>query len=108
MGLRAFTAPDGSQWQVWSVSPGGLQATLERRQGDRRGQDVLAYTGLERRKADRRRGTRLPGVSEGLRGGWLCFQSDDERRRLVPVPPGWEESEDAELIRLWQLAEPKR
>ena len=107
MALRAFSAPDGSLWQVWSVVPGGLDAVLDKRQHDRRGQDVLAYTGRERRVAERRQGSRLPGVSEALEGGWLCFESAGERRRLVPVPAGWEESEDADLVRLWERAEPR-
>ena len=29
-------------------------------------------------------------VVEPLRAGWLTFDSDGERRRLSPVPPGWE------------------
>jgi hypothetical protein len=28
-------------------------------------------------------------VPAAFRGGWLCFQSDLERRRLAPIPLGW-------------------
>ncbi|MEO7457819.1 MAG: hypothetical protein ABIY52_16270 [Gemmatimonadaceae bacterium] len=30
-------------------------------------------------------------VPVAFRGGWLCFQSARERRRLAPIPPGWED-----------------
>jgi hypothetical protein len=26
-----------------------------------------------------------------MRQGWLTFESDGERRRLAPIPPGWED-----------------
>ena len=32
-----------------------------------------------------------------MRQGWLTFESDGERRRLVPIPHGWE---DAAIDRL--------
>ena len=35
-----------------------------------------------------------------LSGGWLTFDSQTERRRLVPVPHGWERATAAELERL--------
>lgn len=35
-----------------------------------------------------------------LRGGWLAFESGDEKRRLAPVPDGWETASDAELLAL--------
>ena len=28
-----------------------------------------------------------------MQGGWLTFESDTERRRLVPVPRDWESAE---------------
>jgi len=38
--------------------------------------------------------TPTPGsVLDGdMRQGWLTFESDGERRRLVPIPRGWERS----------------
>jgi hypothetical protein len=44
----------------------------------------------EKRTADR--------VPAAFREGWLCFQSFTERRRLAPIPKGWEEWDDATLI----------
>jgi hypothetical protein len=32
----------------------------------------------------------LRAVSPGFAGGWLTFESRDERRRLAPIPPDWE------------------
>lgn len=39
-------------------------------------------------------------VRHTLEGGWLTFQSDHEKRRLVPVPLYWATADDAELERL--------
>ena len=36
-------------------------------------------------------------VPEGLQGGWLTFESGNERRRLAPIPRSWE---DASLEKL--------
>ena len=42
----------------------------------------------------------------GLRKGWLCFESEHEKRRL-PVPPaGWREWPDEALERLCEAAVP--
>jgi len=35
-----------------------------------------------------------------LQGGWLVFQSAREKRRLVPIPPGWASMSDAQLLEL--------
>ncbi|HJR65206.1 MAG TPA: hypothetical protein VJ802_02170 [Gemmatimonadaceae bacterium] len=32
----------------------------------------------------------LRTVSPSFAGGWLTFESDTERRRLAPIPAGWE------------------
>jgi hypothetical protein len=39
-------------------------------------------------------------VKPELRGGWLAFESHDEKRRLAPIPPGWETASEAELLAL--------
>lgn len=28
-------------------------------------------------------------LSQGLNGGWLCFEAPAEKRRLAPVPTDW-------------------
>jgi hypothetical protein len=45
--------------------------------------------------AERRVVERVP---ESFRGGWLCFQSFTERRRLAPIPLGWEKWDDPTLL----------
>jgi hypothetical protein len=32
-----------------------------------------------------------------LQGGWVCFTSGREKRRLYPPPQGWDACSDAEL-----------
>jgi hypothetical protein len=42
---------------------------------------------------------RAPGGTRAeLAEGWLCFQSDGERRRLPGVPNGWESLSDLALL----------
>jgi hypothetical protein len=103
MGLRTFIAPDGAEWRVWNVVP-SLGLNEESRQWERRGQDVLAYGGPDRRHHDRRHAP--PFVSPQLSSGWLCFESEVAKRRLAPPPEAWEDAADAELVAFWERAEP--
>jgi len=70
---KRFESPDGRRWMVWSVLPGQHTSTALRSRN------------------------RLPG---GLEAGWLCFDTEGEKRRLVPVPDAWEAVEDDGL---WAL-----
>jgi hypothetical protein len=47
-------------------------------------------------------------VRPGFEGGWLGFESGDERRRLAPVPASWEEASDDELREMLSRAQPNR
>jgi hypothetical protein len=88
---RTFTDLDGVDWEVWDVYPGWA----DRRHGnDRRDADRAA-------RRDRRAllGKRI-GVRAELAEGWLCFRGGGEKRRVVPIPRGWEELDAAELSRL--------
>lgn len=52
---------------------------------------------------------RLTGVStvpNKYEAGWLCFESDAEKRRLCPVPASWETRTDHELDVLRRAADP--
>ncbi len=40
------------------------------------------------------------------KGGWLTFECEGEKRRLAPVPPGWEDFSPARLDLLRRMAEP--
>jgi hypothetical protein len=98
---KIFAAPNGSRWEVWKVIP----TEAERRRGERRGAKASAavpYKGTERRVGRDRRQKISSGrtvVSAGFEHGWLCFESNEgEKRRLAPVPDGWEDATDD---RLW-------
>jgi len=94
MAHRKFTDSFGIEWDVWEVEP----SRAERRTGGER------RTGA--RGPDRRRASDGPRVriSSELAHGWLCFQSRIEKRRLVPVPEGWEQLPDEDLRRLLEKA----
>lgn len=112
MALRSFTAPDGTAWLAWKVTPATvLYDGPQRRLRDRRGQDIIIYRGPERRVNDRRRAAPTrPLLSGRLDNGWLAFEAEsgEGKRRLCPPPEGWDQLPDEELIRLWHAAEPVR
>lgn len=99
MGYKIFAAPNGTQWEVWAVIP----TSQERRQTQRRkvSSALSGYRGPERRiSVDRRRedshGKTL--VSPGFEHGWLCFESTSgEKRRLAPIPDGWDSATPEKL-----------
>lgn len=110
MAHRTFTAPDGSEWQVWNVTPQTLE-TDERRGRARRQLDV-PFPPPEKRKmldrrssADRRAHLRCRLV-DADRTGWLVFQAGELKRRLLAVPADWEQLSEADLWRLWDAAAP--
>lgn len=39
-------------------------------------------------------------VAEEFTYGWLCFECKEEKRRLAPVPEGWDRADD-ETIEQW-------
>jgi hypothetical protein len=43
-------------------------------------------------------GRDLNHLPPAFRSGWLCFQSESERRRLAPIPPGWDRWEEGKLL----------
>ena len=47
-------------------------------------------------------------VRPGFEGGWLGFECEAERRRLAPVPAGWEEASDVDLRAMLARAQPNR
>jgi hypothetical protein len=42
---------------------------------------------------------------ESLRAGWLTFESATIRKRLAPIPPGWEEATAERLELMCRAAE---
>jgi hypothetical protein len=86
MAYRTFVDPDGVSWQVWEVRP----TTVERRLGERRIRRT-PYAGVERRGRERRTlHEQRIFLGERLSQGWLAFHSAQEKRRLAPIPEGWE------------------
>lgn len=73
MAYRTFASPDGAIWTAWCVAPDRPECWNER----------AAHF--------------LPA---GMTGGWLCFESGEDKRRLSPAPVGWAEITDSEL---WAL-----
>jgi hypothetical protein len=96
MALKNFTDSDGNQWRVWDVVPYGSRAS-ERRAGDRRVAQSGAYTGPERRAGRDRRVRTATLMTPGLEAGWLCFENPADKRRLTPIPAGWEQVDEGEL-----------
>ena len=43
-------------------------------------------------------------VDPDFTNGWLCFECDDQRRRLAPIPDNWERLADRQLSLLWARA----
>lgn len=84
-------------WEVWEVEPSHAErrAGHDRRRAPRPGPD-------RRRTIDHMR----VRISSEFTSGWLCFQSSHEKRRLAPVPDGWEHLEDAALEPLLDQATP--
>ena len=52
----------------------------------------------------RRSSHNAQAVTAGLELGWLAFACDRQKRRLAPIPPGWQAVDDAELERLCGMA----
>jgi hypothetical protein len=86
MSFREFRDESGTEWEVWEVRP----ALVERRV-------VTGAPGeTDRRTTPRRRAP----VADDLRFGWLVFQSGASKRRLAPVPAGWDRFDLDGLIEL--------
>jgi hypothetical protein len=81
---------------------------MERRMSadDRRHVKRLSWGGPERRSGSDRRtiNQRRITLSAGYGRGWLTFESLAEKRRLVPIPSGWEEASNAALRALCDQA----
>ena len=93
---RQFTDSKRTTWEVWDVEP----AHAERR-----------TTGGDRRRSRRTSGERRQGgdssrvrIKADLAHGWLTFESKHDRRRLAPIPTGWEALDEASLERLCEKA----
>jgi hypothetical protein len=50
--------------------------------------------------------TRRVLVQADLQAGWLAFQCGEKRRRLAPLPTGWTQLSDSDLLGLMDQARP--
>ena len=106
MSYRTFLDSAGKRWEVWLVTP----AAAERRRVDRRvakpqpaGMDGIP----DRRRTPERRKSpfrRTIEVASEYSSGWLCFEGEGEKRRLAPVPNGWEDAGPDRLATWLQAA----
>lgn len=96
MALREFADDVGRVWQVCDVRP----TYIERRSGTDRRRRPRPGT-MERRQ---RRQHRMV-VAPRFRAGWLVFETRNERRRLGPIPTGWEYWREDQLRSLLHDAE---
>ena len=94
MAHREFTDANGTHWQAWAVIPSSAE---RRRAGERR-------FGSRARRDRRQREELRVHMDDALTRGWLVFESDHEKRRLLPIPPGWEQRTDDELTKLCETA----
>lgn len=98
---RTFKDKKGLRWDVWEVKP----TAAERRYLQRRVHDEDRTDSTERRSGEERRRSKIartPIASE-FASGWLCFECPTEKRRLAPVPEGWERVDD-DTIEQWCCA----
>jgi hypothetical protein len=96
MAHRQFTDARHLKWDVWEVEPSHAERRLaerDRRQTPRATPDRRQVTDAMRVR-----------ISTRLTDGWLAFQAKHEKRRLSPVPDGWEQLDDAGLERLLAMA----
>ena len=95
---REFKDRLGKIWNVWQVHPSSTERRLMQRRvkSDDRTDAVERRSGLDRRKVIKARNP----VAEEFAYGWLCFETADEKRRLAPVPEGWDRADD-ETIEQW-------
>lgn len=98
MPYRTFEDSAGTEWEVWDIVP----RLSERRTGivvDRR-VEVKPISFADRRR-EQRRVPQAPVARARLRGtyaqGWLCFESDAEKRRLSPIPDDWTTCDERQL-----------
>lgn len=82
--LRGFTDAGGTEWRVWQVLP--------------------TSAGNQPDAADNFARLSLNGTP--FANGWLCFESDHEKRRLAPIPEGWEFLDQVTLEQLCGVAQP--
>jgi len=82
--LRSIRDGRGEAWRVWAVLPMWLE---------------------HHRLLDPTTGKERMPLPPELSGGWLAFESArGERRRIGPLPDGWEDLDEAALVHVLERA----
>ena len=92
MALRGFVGDDGKDWEVWDTRPATRSAGG-------------AVAGPRSEEDSARTALNFSLVSAKREGGWLTFTAQHERRRLSPIPSGWETADEATLCSLLARAD---
>lgn len=93
---RQFTDSKRTRWEVWEVEPSHAERRTpvsDPRRSPRR-------SGERRQLEDRSR----VRVKSDLAHGWLAFESKHDKRRLTPIPTGWEALDASALEQLCEQA----
>ena len=93
---RQFIDSKRTTWEVWDVEPSHAERRIsgdDRRRGHR--------TSGERRQVRDRTRVR---IKSDLAHGWLTFESKHDKRRLAPIPSGWEAFDESALEQLCERA----
>ena len=99
---RTFKDRQGRIWDVWQVHPSAAERRfVQRRTKDEdRTDSSERRSGIERRVGPSEIKKTHATVAEEFTYGWLCFECKEEKRRLAPVPEGWDRADD-ETIEQW-------
>ena len=93
---RQFTDSKLTTWEVWDVEP----SRAERRTNATDPRRAPRTSGQRRRAEDRAR----VRIHSDLAHGWLAFESKHDKRRLTPIPTGWEALDPVALEQLCEQA----
>ena len=81
--LRGFKDTTGVEWRVWEVVPSRAAIATSSVAHSRTSLNSTPYA-----------------------NGWLCFESEAEKRRLAPIPDGWELGTPVDIAQLLEQATP--
>jgi len=89
MPLREFADSLGQVWQVWDTHPTEIGHLIKGESA------FMRFVASTAKREDREPTT----VREQYVEGWLTFTLAHARRRLAPIPAGWESADDSTLRR---------
>lgn len=97
MPYRTFVDSTRAEWQVWDIVPRLSERRSAEPTGRRVATRVISFA--DRRHDERRRvvDARRSVLRGSYAHGWLCFESELEKRRLSPIPLDWTTCEEDRL-----------